>query len=136
MSEEVRKIFNKKMAAKVREANRKMKTLVYNAYGGYKCACCGETEPMFLSIDHINNDGAEHRKKINIKGGTQIYRWLIKNSFPDGFQVLCWNCQNGKRFNKGICPHQTRCNDYPVEGVGLNSPKRHASHVDDNIVCS
>jgi hypothetical protein len=25
----------------------------FNAYGGYVCACCGETEPMFLTIDHV-----------------------------------------------------------------------------------
>ena len=28
---------------------------------GRACSCCGETEPAFLTIDHVNNDGAEHR---------------------------------------------------------------------------
>ena len=54
---------------------------VYNAYGNV-CACCGESEPAFLSIDHIDNDGASHRKKI----GAQIYRFLIKNNFPKNFK--------------------------------------------------
>ena len=71
------------------------------AYGG-KCACCGEEDYRFLCIDHINNDGAEHRKKIK---GT-IFSWLRKNNYPEGFQVLCWNCNMGKYHNGGICPHK------------------------------
>ena len=78
---------------------------VYAAYGGYKCACCGETEKLFLSIDHINNDGAEHRRTHKLKTGEQLHRWLRRNNFPSGFQVLCMNCQWGKR-DGGVCPHQ------------------------------
>src|ERR1019366_4483037 len=33
------------------------------AYGG-KCACCGETERIFLTIDHIGGGGAEHRRQF------------------------------------------------------------------------
>lgn len=86
---------------------------VYRAYGGYKCACCGETEKAFLSIDHINNDGASHKRECNLTTGEQLYRWLKRHGFPDGFQVLCMNCQWGKRNNNGVCPHQVRCNDHP-----------------------
>jgi len=60
---------------------------------------------MFLSIDHINNDGHKHRRENNIRTGEQMYRWLAKNNFPPGFQVLCMNCQWGKRNNNGVCPH-------------------------------
>ncbi len=38
-----------------------LRTQVINSYGG-SCVCCGETELVFLSIDHINNDGDKHRK--------------------------------------------------------------------------
>lgn len=31
-----------------------------------------------------------------------------KNHYPPEFQVLCINCQFGKKYNNGICPHQTR----------------------------
>src|SRR5262252_4538483 len=34
------------------------------AYGG-ECACCGETEPVFLTLDHVNGDGAAHRRSMN-----------------------------------------------------------------------
>lgn len=39
---------------------RRLKLEVLAGYGG-KCICCGETHPAFLTVDHINNDGAEHR---------------------------------------------------------------------------
>ena len=78
---------------------------VIMAYGGYRCACCGETEPFFLTIDHVNNDGKSHRKTFQ-SSGDGLYKWLIKNKFPSGFQVLCMNCNHGKHRNKGICPHQ------------------------------
>lgn len=96
------------------ERRLKVRDAVYRAYGGYVCKCCGETEPKFLSIDHINNDGAEHRRSNRLQTGEQLYRWLVRNKFPSGFQILCMNCQWGKRNNRGVCPHQERCNDYPA----------------------
>lgn len=71
-------------------------------YGG-KCACCGETEPVFLSIDHINGGGRKHIKSI----GGNFYGWLRRNNYPRGFQVLCFNCNYGKYKNGGVCPHQS-----------------------------
>lgn len=82
---------------------RKLQDIVFSNYGN-KCACCGEAEPTFLSIDHVNNDGAEHRKKIGI--GHIFYRWIIDHDFPDTMQLLCCNCNMGKHRNGGICPHQ------------------------------
>lgn len=80
-----------------------LKAEAYAAYGGYVCVCCGETQPAFLSIDHVNNDGNTHRKKLG--RGNLIYRWLKVNGYPKTFQVLCMNCNFGKRMNGGICPH-------------------------------
>ena len=81
---------------------------VFEAYGGYKCNCCGENEPMFLSIDHVDNNGAIERKLGKYCGsGTGFYQWLRKNKFPLGYQVLCMNCNTGKHKNGGVCPHQT-----------------------------
>lgn len=87
-----------------RDKNRK---LVLDHYGR-KCNCpgCDVTEEKFLSIDHINGGGSEHRKKIK-RGGAGIYIWLIKNNFPDGFQILCHNCNLAKGFY-GRCPHEER----------------------------
>lgn len=94
---------------------RKLRMDVLYYYGGNppKCACCGENEYKFLTIDHINNDGAEHRRNIGLTrhSGTAFYRWLRKNNFPKGFQVLCYNCNCGRARSKAnICPHQAKAN--------------------------
>jgi len=81
----------------------KIRKLVFEHYGK-ECACCGEKNPFFLTIDHINGDGTKHRKKIKI----QFNSWLIKNNFPDGFQTLCMNCNWGRYKNGGICPHKDK----------------------------
>lgn len=74
---------------------------VLAAYGG-KCACCGETESVFLAIDHVNNDGAKHRRQVN--QGSMIF-WIRRHRFPkDRFQLLCYNCNRAK-FSLGHCPH-------------------------------
>lgn len=79
------------------------------AYGGMQCACCGETIPEFLTIDHINGGGNKH---IDLKyggnkrlGGVGLYRWLANHNFPPGYQVLCYNC-NAAKGHYGVCPHQ------------------------------
>lgn len=77
---------------------------VMDAYGGSVCACCGEKEAMFLTIDHVNGDGADHRRELK-KHGWAMYQWLKKHKFPSGFQVLCRNCNWGKHVN-GVCPHR------------------------------
>ena len=119
---------------------KRRKDLVFSAYGGYVCACCGETEKDFMTIDHINNDGADHRRQMSglqRKGaGTHTYRWLEKNNFPPGFQVLCMNCQFGKRMCGGVCPHQARRNDHPVTGVESSDSKRIAPQVGEDMILS
>ena len=73
-------------------------------YGGF-CACCGEEQPEFLTIDHINNDGGKMRKDGKQVVGGSFYRWLKKNNFPkDEFQLLCMNC-NFAKGHFGGCPH-------------------------------
>lgn len=80
------------------------KKSVLDHYGG-KCECCGENEPLFLAIDHMEGNGNNHRKAIN-KWGSGFFKWLIVNDFPEGFQVLCHNCNMGKHLNGGKCPHK------------------------------
>lgn len=87
---------------KERAFNRKLACL--DAYGGRICSCCGETTVAFLTLDHINGCGLAQRK---IEGsGSTNYRRLIKQGFPAGFRVLCFNCNCGRRVNGGECPHQ------------------------------
>lgn len=71
---------------------------------GSACRCCGEENRAFLTIDHINNDGASHRREVGV--GMSFLLWLRKNNFPKGFQTLCFNCNIGRHLNSGICPHR------------------------------
>jgi hypothetical protein len=88
---------------KKRDYQRKFRALIVEAYGGH-CVCCGETEMKFLQMDHVNNDGHDHRKQIGTTSGS-LYRWALKNGFPPTLQVLCGSCHNAKSFYGG-CPHQ------------------------------
>lgn len=81
-----------------------LKAKVIAGYGG-ACACCGETYHLFLSVDHINNDGGQKRKE-GYQGGPTFYKWIIDNKFPSDLQILCHNCNFAKHLNGGICPHQ------------------------------
>lgn len=95
------------MPAWQRKRRAELKDAVFSHYG-YICVCCGETNLTFLTIDHVNSDGAQHRKKLGRGGHTvTMYRDIIKRNFPPDFQILCYNCNCGRARNNGICPHQT-----------------------------
>ena len=88
-----------------RDDKTRCKKQAIEGYGS-KCACCGETEIIFLTIDHVNGKGAEHRRENGIHAGASTYRFVINNNFPKEFQVLCWNCNTGRYINGGVCPHK------------------------------
>ena len=88
----------KQIKAKKQRFNTKIKVLSHYSDGCIRCKRCGLRHVFALTIDHINNDGAEHRKRDNLYGGNSFYRWLIKNKYPEGFQVLCMSCQLIKQF--------------------------------------
>ncbi len=89
--------------------NRKYARAVFfdalNHYGGPICNCCFESNVFFLTLDHINNDGAEHRRTIG-KSGKHLAYWLRAHNWPTGFQVMCFNCNCGRARNNLICPHK------------------------------
>src|ERR1700690_352388 len=92
-----------RLAQQSKERAHKLKRDVLAAYGGEHCVCvdCTVTEFEFLSIDHIDGGGHQHRKLIR----DNIYRWLKKKGYPSGFRVLCMNC-NFSRGRYGYCPHE------------------------------
>jgi len=113
---------------KMRQKYSDDKERVFSYYGD-KCACCGERELTFLTIDHINNDGHLHRRNKISTSHQNIYGWLVRNNFPDGFQVLCFNCNVGKHINGGICPHQiSKCNDHSF-GSRVKRPEAVSTHL-------
>lgn len=95
---------NKRYHRAYRVENQRLKEIILSHYGVNgiaQCQCCGESHIEFLTIDHINGDGAEHRRKI---GTNHMYKWLKRNHFPEGFRTLCWNC-NCSLGKFGYCPH-------------------------------
>lgn len=64
------------------------------------CVVCGDTGIKHLQLDHINNGGNKQRKELNSRGGWGFYSWLLKNNLPEGFQVLCANCNIDKEYDR------------------------------------
>lgn len=99
-----------KNRAHVRRARLRAKMACLRHYGGNppRCACCGESNVGFLSLDHVNNDGNLHRKTEAHKNTPHCYFVLKRAGFPTtpAIQVLCFNCNLGRENNGGICPHK------------------------------
>ena len=87
--------------AKKHRIKTKMQALEH--YGGAppECKCCGEKHIEFLTMDHIDGGGRKHREEI---GSGKLYIWLRQNNYPNGFRVLCMNCNNSMG-HSGYCPH-------------------------------
>ncbi len=67
------------------------------AHYGETCACCGSD--YMLCIDHVNGNGPQHRSDLFghwDRAGHEFYRWLIRQGFPAGYQVLCSPCNVSK----------------------------------------
>jgi hypothetical protein len=94
-----------------RQSRLKIKIAALEAYGGV-CACCGENDQRFLTLDHTKGDGATHRRELLGRGWVnKAHKYLVKLrslGWPQdlGIQVLCANCHNAKD-NWGGCPHQS-----------------------------
>lgn len=83
-----------------RNRAREVRLEVLIAYGS-KCIQCEEDRLPCLEIDHINNDGAQHRRDMKINGGSNsLTQWLKRNNFPKGFQILCGNCHRIKHYRR------------------------------------
>ena len=56
------------------------------------CNNCGEQDIDVLCLDHIGGGGTKHTRSI----GMTLYTWILQNNYPEGFQVLCANCNSKK----------------------------------------
>jgi len=81
----------------IRESRRKkyhaerMEIIAHYSNGQECCQGCGCSDVRVLTVDHIKNNGNEHRALD--PSANKIYKWLLRNGLPTGFQILCWNCQ-------------------------------------------
>lgn len=96
------------------ERNARNRGKVFDMYGA-ECVACGETEPSFLTLDHINNDGGALRKASYREIGTPLWLDIVRNGKRHDLEVLCFNCNFGKQRNGGILVKDRRvserCND-------------------------
>ena len=87
--------------AEYRQRIRKeVREYVINAYGG-KCTCCGESNPSFLTIDHVNGRIKGEEKTSGLK----MWKIVKDTGCTKEFTILCFNCNCGKS-DSGICPHK------------------------------
>ena len=83
--------------SRYQEKNHNIKRGVLTHYGNGKCACvkCGQMDIDCLNLDHINND-AHHRQNNGRVGGEALYKKLMNQNYPIGYQTLCHNCNQKK----------------------------------------
>ncbi len=86
----------------LKQKKLELKQLILTHYGNGKLVCttCGEGRIECLSIDHMNNNGNQHRKEIGNLSGNGFYSWLKRENLPIGYQTLCMNCQFIKALTK------------------------------------
>lgn len=88
-----------------KNAIQKVWNIIFKQYGSI-CICCKENNIRFLTLDHINTDGANHKKQSGQTNMPNYIARLIKeNKAPKDIQILCYNCNCGRYRNGGICPH-------------------------------
>ena len=107
-----------------RELDRALRYLVLQTYSKRLsnseipcCKCCHlNSDIAFLSVDHIGGKKQmDNDLKLTEKGYSsdldtyQLLRWLRRNDFPDGFQILCHNCNHAKGHSKdNKCPMENK----------------------------
>jgi hypothetical protein len=75
----------------------------YGPEGKLQCSWsgCEVTDIDMLSLDHVNNDGAQHRKSLGLKStGRTVWVAVRKAGFPEGYQTLCMNHQFKKELQR------------------------------------
>lgn len=94
-----------RVKANSRAVKLRLKLEMVAALGGGGCACCGETEIEFLTLDHIGGGGNQHRKELGL-AGSDVWRVARREGWPrEKYRCLCFNC-NSVYWLRGNCPHQ------------------------------
>jgi len=82
--------WNKGMKEKKKNRLQELKKDIIMKYsdGKMECECCGNKNIEFLTIDHIDENGAKERRKHGT--GHNYYRWLKKNDYPTDLNLRCY----------------------------------------------
>lgn len=92
----------------------KLEAIDHYSAGTRSCAICGYAGDVdALQLDHIEDNGAAHRKELGVAGrstgaGTTMYERLRALGWMPGLQVLCANCNTIKalRVKRGTTSEQ------------------------------
>lgn len=116
----VRRSKRERLLAREKRCRDKLKSEVIQRLGG-ACACCGITELEFLSVDHVQGDGARHRATFT-RGTGSLYRKVRAEGYPEGrYRVLCHNCNWSSYLGNGVCRHQR---DPKPVGISYNQKSK------------
>jgi hypothetical protein len=88
------------LKSKKKNDSFKLETLTHYGLNGTLQCCwpeCNITDIDMLSLDHIKDDGAKHRRETKNGSGHQFYCYVTREGYPEGFQTLCHNHQWKKR---------------------------------------
>lgn len=111
-------LLQRRIMSKKQTLNRRLDLI--NGYGAL-CSCCGETNPLFLTIDHILNNGAEEKKLFD-NNMYAFYNNLKQDNYPkDNYRLLCYNC-NCSRGAYGQCYHEL-CKKHDKESISIDEYK-------------
>lgn len=88
-----------KLYGKARHEKMRLAAFMHYSNGNPRCVCCGITDLQFLSIDHIDGGGKAHLRR---EGNKPLVYLLQRDNYPDGYQILCYNCNCAKSF-AGYC---------------------------------
>lgn len=73
--------------------NLKIKVICHYSNNNMTCKKCGQDDNDVLTINHKEGNGKKHLQSLKLHGGNLFYRWLIKNNYPEEYNILCMNCQ-------------------------------------------
>lgn len=96
---EQRRIYNHQRLRRI-----KLEVLSHYSGGPPYCLQCGIDDLDVLCIDHIDGGGEKHRRNLGVLSGSSFYSWLQRERYPEGFQVLCANCNLKKQMREWARP--------------------------------
>jgi hypothetical protein len=114
-----------------RVVNLRLEVLYWYSDGKMKCEQCGESRYEFLAIDHINNDGTKDRKEH--KGNIVLH--IIRSGFPNGYQVLCHNCNALKQFDTYNRTNPTKAYHRYRDRVKIEMVKKYSGGISKCVCC-
>jgi hypothetical protein len=103
------------------QQKRRLKCLHHYSNDEMKCAICGITDMDVLVIDHIDGGGTRHAKERGTYT-SHLYAYLIENNFPEGYRVLCHNC-NWKEARR-LKLIGRKATDVQMEKLGLKNKNK------------